>query len=483
MTTQEEEFAPPRLFVSYSWSGPEHVQRVLNLATELRRSGVDVTLDKWDLKEGHDANAFMEQMVTEPTVKKVILICDKRYAERTNERAGGVGAEAQIISGELYEKQAQDKFAAIVFERDEEGQPYLPAYYKGRIYIDLSDPGSYSGNFDQLLRWIFDRPLHEKPDIGPRPSFATGDGETTVLVTAVKYRRAVEALRQGRNYAMPAASEYLLDVAQQFEALRLNPESDPFDDAVVNSIEEFLSCRNELIDIFLSLAAYSDTEVAASVLHKFFEQLLPFLDRPEHVNRWHDSDFDNYRFIIHELFLYAVAAFIHHGHLESAAHMIGTEFYSPRYAEDYGQSMVDFGRLKWHVVSLEEQRNKRLQLGRASIHADFLRERCKGLGLSFGEIIQADFILFLRSCKNRSFWWPRTLLFTWRASAPFEIFARSKSSAYFSRVKTLLGIDSKDDLASLIEDFRTGRQDLPSWNYHRLDVPTLLGFDQIATAP
>ena len=56
----------PKLFISYSWTSPDHEQWVLNLATELRESGIDVILDKWDLKEGHDANAFMERMVTGP---------------------------------------------------------------------------------------------------------------------------------------------------------------------------------------------------------------------------------------------------------------------------------------------------------------------------------------------------------------------------------------------------------------------------------
>ena len=60
----------PKLFISYSWSSPEHQTWVVSLATELRESGVDVILDKWDLKEGHDAFAFMEKMVTDPEIKK-----------------------------------------------------------------------------------------------------------------------------------------------------------------------------------------------------------------------------------------------------------------------------------------------------------------------------------------------------------------------------------------------------------------------------
>ncbi len=50
----------PKLFMSYSWSSSTHEQWVIDLATELRESGVDVILDKWDLKEGHDAISFME---------------------------------------------------------------------------------------------------------------------------------------------------------------------------------------------------------------------------------------------------------------------------------------------------------------------------------------------------------------------------------------------------------------------------------------
>ncbi|MFC1944254.1 toll/interleukin-1 receptor domain-containing protein [Chloroflexota bacterium] len=51
----------PKLFISYSWSSPEHQQWVIDLATQLREYGVDVVLDKWALKEGHDAIAFMEK--------------------------------------------------------------------------------------------------------------------------------------------------------------------------------------------------------------------------------------------------------------------------------------------------------------------------------------------------------------------------------------------------------------------------------------
>ena len=66
-----------KAFISYSWSNAEHEDWVLDLATRLRESGVDAILDKWDLKEGQEANAFMEKMVSDEEITKVIIVSDK----------------------------------------------------------------------------------------------------------------------------------------------------------------------------------------------------------------------------------------------------------------------------------------------------------------------------------------------------------------------------------------------------------------------
>src|SRR6202162_1359561 len=113
-STKSPDAVSPKLFVSYSWTSPDHEAWVLRLATELRESGIDVILDKWDLKEGHDAHAFMERMVTDETIKKVALICDAAYVSKANSRSGGVGTETQIITPDIYAKQDQSKFVAVI---------------------------------------------------------------------------------------------------------------------------------------------------------------------------------------------------------------------------------------------------------------------------------------------------------------------------------------------------------------------------------
>ena len=109
---------PPKVFISYSWTSEEHKEYVLNLAEKLRCDGVDVILDRWDLKKRHDKYAFMERMVNDPTVDKVLVVSDRMYAEKADERTGGVGTESQIVSQEIYGNVAQEKFIPIVTELD-----------------------------------------------------------------------------------------------------------------------------------------------------------------------------------------------------------------------------------------------------------------------------------------------------------------------------------------------------------------------------
>jgi len=262
--------AVPKAFISYSWSSPTHQEWVLQLAIRLREDGVDVSLDKWDLKEGHDALAFMEKMVSDPAVSKVIMVLDRGYAEKADGRQGGVGRETQIISAEVYGKSDQNKFCAVLSEVDAEGRPYLPIYYKSRIYVDLSNDDAFSINYDQLLRWVFDKPAYPKPALGKPPSFVT-DVNAPVLPVSSKSRRAAEALRQNSVNAVPLLREYLDTLLSSFELLRITSENDPtFDERVVQSIEAFLPYRNEFIEIIRS----SRAGLMASLIWRLFNASL-----------------------------------------------------------------------------------------------------------------------------------------------------------------------------------------------------------------
>lgn len=106
----------PKVFISYSWSSEEYIKRVLELATRLINDGADVTLDQWDLSPGQDMHVFMEQGIRD--ADKVLILCDKKYTEKANNRTGGVGTETMIITPEVYAKHSQTKFVPVVMEKN-----------------------------------------------------------------------------------------------------------------------------------------------------------------------------------------------------------------------------------------------------------------------------------------------------------------------------------------------------------------------------
>jgi hypothetical protein len=480
----------PKLFISYSWGTPEHQQWVINLASELRESGVDVILDKWDLKEGHDAIAFMEKMVSDPKIKKVAIICDRVYAEKANGRSGGVGTETQIISPEIYSKTDQNKFVAVLSEKDESGNAYLPTYYKSRIYIDLSNDELYASNFEQLLRWIYDKPLHIKPALGKQPSFLSGENPI-LLETTTKYRRALEAVRSNKEYASGALEEYLSTFAQNLEKFRIScgeQEVNTFDDKVVDNIDKFLPFRNEMITLFFAIAQYRDTPESIQQLHRFFENLIPYTEKPKDVTTWKDWDFDNFRFILHELFLYAIACLLKYECFSSASYLMRKGYYFENNG-DYGEAVITpFTVFMPRLTSLE-LRNKRLNLRKISLHADLLIKRSNISGITQYQLMQADFVSFIRDCfdsmrnKVGQSWWPITLVYAQRRMTPFEIFVRSQSKEYFDKAKILFDIQEKGDFVPLLEAFNKDELVVPSFNYRKINPELLIGFDKLVTRP
>ena len=474
---------PPRLFISYSWSTPGHEQWVIDLATELVNSGVDVILDKWNLREGHDSVAFMEKMVTDPSISKVVLICDQVYASKADGRSGGVGTETQIISAEVYAKQDQDKFVAVIAERDSEGKPYLPTYYKSRIYVDLSESDRYAENFEELLRWIFDKPLYVKPEIGKPPSFIV-EPDAPVLGTSALAKRVVEGFKTDKGYVRGALDEYLTVFSENLEKFRISGSDGEPDDRIVKSVDEFSPSRNEFIQVFTALTQYADTQSYMPVIHRYFESLIPYLSRPPHINQWNETDFDNFKFIVHELFLYALALLLRGEHFESAAYLLSQPYYVPGNSEYGKNATVSYTVFRDYMKSLEI-RNRRLNANRLSLRADLLEQRSKSSGVQFRHVMQADFVCFIRAdltdLTGYDRWWPETLLYAFRHYGPFELFARSISKAYLTRILPLLGVSSLDAIKTKLDEYAADRKSLPHWQFDSFSPANLIGFEQLGT--
>lgn len=439
----------PKVFISYSWSSPSHERWVLDLAESLMASGIEVKLDKWDLRLGGDAVAFMESMVTDKSIDKVLIISDKSYSEKADERRGGVGTETQIISKKVYEQVDQERFIAVIAEKDDEGKAYIPTFYHSRLYIDLSNPEAYSEGFEELIRCIYGQPQYQKPKLGKKPDFLSKE-ITINLGTAPLARRAMTSIKEGKNIAGAALEEYLTIFAENLERFRIEHKNEAlFDDQVAANITEFAAYRNELLQVVTNTARYLDQQEAADHLHRFLESILRYQEAPENLNGWRETDFDNYKFIIHEIFLYTITICLKYGKLLIATQLLDKSYYvNSRRAAAYLSNYECF----YNDASILSQRNQRLQLNRTSLSADLTKEFNNTSGVDFSSLMQTDFLLFVRCEIHSGHWWPKTLVYLGHYPGAFEIFTRSASAQYFENLKKILKVTGKDELEQFVAD-------------------------------
>lgn len=154
----------PKVFISYSHDSQEHKKWVLDFATRLRYSGIDATIDLWDLKPGDDLPYFMEKNLNNSDY--ILMICTNRYVEKANAGTGGVGYEKMIITSEFLSNIDSNKIIPIIRQN---GTYNVPVFLKSKLFIDFSTTDDFEVNFDNLIRTFLGAPLYQKPEIGNNP--------------------------------------------------------------------------------------------------------------------------------------------------------------------------------------------------------------------------------------------------------------------------------------------------------------------------
>lgn len=472
---------PPKIFISYSWTNPKHEQWVLELAERLTSDGISVVLDKWDLKEGQDLHVFMEQMLEDPSISRVLVICDKGYKDKADGRTGGVGKETQLISKEVYERINQEKFIPILKDYDSDGKPNLPHYMASRIYINLANDEIYEENYQKLVRNLFDKPELRKPPIGLPPAYV--NDEQTFLPTAHKVNQIKNAILNDKPGVSGMMQDYFDTVINTLEEQRLTGGSQPdFDENVLKSIEQVLPLKEDFVDFIYTIYRYGKT-VDQEVVHAFFERLAFFSFIPENVTSYTNVDCDNYFFINYELFLYFSAVLLKLKKYDELAYFVHTPFFIKCRGELQYFYVEIFNK---YATSLEEIRKHRLQLKRLSIMADLLKARATRKDITFEDLVEADLLLHYITELNPvgRGWFPRSSVY--QRGSRINIFSKMVSCTHFDKIKSLLNISNKEDLKNKLGEYIKKKEVQGGYNYSRfeydiLPLPEAVDLNQIAT--
>lgn len=470
-----------KVFISYSWAVQE---QVIELAERLIANGVEVILDVYDLKDGNDKYAFMEQSVNDPTVDHVLIVCDKTYTEKANNRTGGVGDETVIITPEIYGNTAQKKFIPVILEKDEYGKAYCPAYIKSRIYIDLSNETSYESEYEKLLRDIYNKPKFRKPALGKRPEWLENESvDLSAIRDLIKQVRGYTGSNQVKaDFLLRKATDEFVVAAKQYVV----PQDKPLEEAFLMIIDQEKGFRDLFID-YCEALIYSGLSLVDTVA-PLFEKLYNELHDAKGKGSYRDSDSDLINFIIWELFIDTTALLLHYERY-SDIHALLVRPYFLRC--DYFNETVDaygYYRFRTYSNTIEEVcKPKSSNPNRFTMAGDMIIGREKKPVLTKETISNADILLYqLGTVLNiptsggwRDYWFPTTYVYHPQKQLVWQ---KLKSKSHCQKIAAIFGIESIDQIKELIKESITDRN--MSYNYAFECAPGILSsisLDEIGT--
>lgn len=469
----------PKVFISYSWHPEKNKIWVQRLAERLIQDGVNVKLDVWDLKHGHDKYVFMEQMVKDSDIKKVLVICNEDYARKADDRTGGVGTESTIMSSDIYSLAEQTKFIPILVEK-KNGEPCLPTFLKSRMYIDMSSNDIYELGYDQLLRDIYEKPLLRKPALGKMPSYLEAD-EPVLLSTAQEQRMLKEKVAESTNLQTWIAKycDKLIESLDQFKVTFRGGKTGDLIEMIEKSIASMQVVNNDFITFVETVA--SNSECNGKQFVDFFEKLLQYyedkdIELASSTDSWHLCN-DNYRFFNYELFLSFAAIMLKYERFDIIKEVVDTDYciLSNRIGRQI--KALNFAEFQKHNYTLDYYKGNNGYSPSSQV-ANLMRNYG---GDKFNTWVEVDILLYYLSLiygkpgDRMSMWYPTLSIY----NRAFEILPKIASMRYFEKAKVMFDVGDKDSFKTLL--VRT-KDELQRDAYHR--IPNLkegLSYDKVCS--
>ena len=142
----------PRVFISYAWEDEESNNWIQEFANTLKNKGIDVHFDRNGLNYGDSISGFIDNNLEKADF--IIVICTKKYKEKSDARIGGVGYEVNIIANQMMNDNKKKKIIPILREGSQETS--IPLFLSGKYYIDFSSQENYSENIKKLVDFLRD---------------------------------------------------------------------------------------------------------------------------------------------------------------------------------------------------------------------------------------------------------------------------------------------------------------------------------------
>ena len=162
---EERDFSAPQCFISYAWGIEEQklwVEKLL--ATDLRKAGIGVLLDRWHNAEiGASVARFVNRIEACDTI---VVVGTPRYREKfVNDEAEFptgtvVAAEGDLINLRMLRTEAEKKTVKPVLLAGDEASSF-PPLLRGRTYADFRNEDEYLPTMFDLIISLYGIPFDD----------------------------------------------------------------------------------------------------------------------------------------------------------------------------------------------------------------------------------------------------------------------------------------------------------------------------------
>ncbi len=206
------------------------------------------------------------------------------------------------------------------------------------------------------------------------------------------------SLKSGDSSTGPLFTEYVSAIRSELARLRPEFKMTPeYDEAILRQIEDSTSAVLRFSDA-ARIAARYDSPAATNALYQSFSGLWTLCEPPDGTSTGGRMDFDGFKYLWYEMLVIWAAHIINSGNW----HLLGNALSEDLLIHENRRSeYLPYGELRIYAQSLDEYRNKRLNLRRLSVTSDLVYVRLtKGplrKAISAREFLDADYFLYLRS--------------------------------------------------------------------------------------
>ena len=226
----------------------------------------------------------------------------------------------------------------------------------------------------------------------------------------------------------------------------------PYDEQIYQRICDMRPLRDDYVS-FLNQLAIGNEMVSdiSDYLFEIMEETWKYNDFMVSGRSYLSIQFDHFRFINYELFLYTILILIEKGLYNEAHFLLTTKFFINN---RYGEGEHTFSFIYASVDSLDNDRKRRLGLSSYSMVAKEIMSRADIAGRNYvHELIDTELLIYYFSNLQDGIWFPRTYIYIEPGTRHIHKFLRKlKSKRFFNHAQMLFGVNNIDEMRKWISD-------------------------------